>query len=222
MVGHSLAFAPRAETRVLWDRTIAIAFAIGSTCFFVGPFPGFTQLVGSAADAWVFFGGSLFFTLAAGLELREATVRMGRWPADPSWWSAAIQFTGTILFNLSTFAATQEGLTSEQTNRLVWAPDAFGSTAFLASGLLAYRVAVRSGLRPLRRDHGWRMAAINLAGCVLFGISAVASFIVPSKGSILDLAAANWATALGGLCFLIGSLMLLSPDSGDAAAGGGT
>jgi hypothetical protein len=32
---------------------------------------------------------------------------------------------------------------------------------------------------------------------------------VPSSGSVLDLAAANWSTALGALCFLIGALMLL-------------
>ena len=53
------------------------------------------------------------------------------------------------------------------------------------------------------------MAAVNLVGCVFFGISALASFIVPSSGSILDLAAANWTTALGALCFLIGALLLL-------------
>ena len=50
---------------------------------------------------------------------------------------------------------------------------------------------------------------MNLAGCVFFGISALASFIVPSSGSILDLAAANWTTALGALCFFIGALLLL-------------
>ena len=42
-------------------------FAIGSTCFFVGPFPGFVELVGSAADGLVFFVGSIFFTSAAAL-----------------------------------------------------------------------------------------------------------------------------------------------------------
>ncbi len=212
MVGHALVFAPRAQTRALWDRSIAIGFAIGSACFFVGPFPGFVQLVGAEADAWVFFVGSIFFTVAAGLEAREATVRLGRWASDPSWWSAAIQFAGTLLFNLSTFDATQDDLTGEQTNRLVWAPDVFGSACFLVSGLLAYRVASGPRLLPVRRDRGWTMAAINLAGCVLFGVSAIASFIVPSEGSVLDLAAANWTTALGGLCFLIGSLMLLRPE----------
>jgi hypothetical protein len=85
----------------------------------------------------------------------------------------------------------------------------FGSTAFLISGLLGYRAASQARRRSGNGRHEWRMAVVNLAGCVLFGISAVASYIVPSSGSILDLAAANWTTALGALCFLAGSLMLL-------------
>ena len=32
---------------------------------------------------------------------------------------------------------------------------------------------------------------------------------MPATGSILDLAAANWTTALGALCFFVGALMLL-------------
>ena len=52
------------------------------------------------------------------------------------------------------------------------------------------------------------MAAVNLVGCVLFGVSAIASYVVPASGSILDLAAANWTTALGALCFFIGAVML--------------
>ena len=130
---------------------------------------------------------------------------------DPSWWSAAVQFVGTLLFNVSTFGAMQDGLSTHDENRLVWAPDLFGSAAFLISGMLAYRVATGPHLLPVRRDRDWTMAAVNLAGCVLFGISAVASFVVPSSGSILNLAAANWTTALGAACFFVGSLMLLPP-----------
>jgi hypothetical protein len=52
------------------------------------------------------------------------------------------------------------------------------------------------------------MATVNLAGCVLFGVSAVASYFVPATGSILDLAAANWGAALGAACFLAGAVML--------------
>jgi hypothetical protein len=197
VIGHALTAAGRPLARANWDRTIAGGFAIGAACFFVAPFPGFVQLVGQGADGVVFFVGSLFFTSAAGLELREATLRLGRWARNPSWWSAAIQFAGTLLFNLNTFEAMQEGLSAEQQNRLVFAPDLFGSACFLVSGLLAYRAEAST------------MAAVNLAGCVLFGISAVASYIVPSTGTMLDLAAVNWCTALGALCFFIGALMLM-------------
>jgi hypothetical protein len=183
---------------------------VGSACFFIGPFPGFVQLVGPGADGVVFFAGSIFFTVAAGLEVREATLRRGRrFGTDPSWWSAAIQFVGTLLFNLSTFGAMQDGLSTTQQNRLVWVPDLFGSTAFLISGALAYGVVTGGHLRRAQRDRDWTMAAVNLTGCVFFGISAVASYVVPSSGSVLDLAAANWTTALGAACFSAGALMLI-------------
>ena len=210
MIGHSLAVAHRPFARAHWDRLIAGGFTVGSACFFIGPFPGFVQLVGAGADGVVFFAGSVFFTLAASLELREGTLRRGgRWGADPSWWSAAIQFVGTLLFNISTFTAMQDGLSTTREDRLVWAPDAFGSAAFLISGALAYRVATGPRLLPVRRDRDWTMAAVNLAGCVFFGISAVASYVVPSSGSVLDLAAANWTTALGAACFFAGAMLLL-------------
>ena len=78
---------------------------------------------------------------------------------------------------------------------------------------LAYGVRTGSHLLPKRwlpaqRDPAWVMAAVNLAGCVLFGVAGVASYIVPSTGSVLALAPANWGTALGGLCFLIGAMLL--------------
>jgi hypothetical protein len=204
LIGHALAAAHRPLGRENWDRAIAIGFAIGSACFFIGPFPGFVQLVGQGADGVVFFAGSVFFTFAAGLELREATLRLGRWASNPSWWSAALQFAGTLLFNVNTFDAMRDGLDTHQQNRLVFAPDLFGSACFLASGLLAYRVATGAETR---------MAAVNLTGCVLFMISALASFVVPSSGSVLDLAAVNWCTALGALCFFVGALMLLPRKS---------
>ena len=213
MIGHALSFAPRRAGRTSWDRWIAVGFAVGSVCFFIGPFPGFVKLVGAGADGAVFFAGSIFFTLAALLEVRESTLRLGRWAADPSWWSAAVQFVGTLLFNLTTFEAMQEGLSAHQEKRLVWAPNFLGSAAFLVSGLLAYRVAYQARRRSGRRDREWTMAAVNLAGCVLFALSAVASYIVPSSGSILDLAAANWTTGLGALCFLAGALLLLLHSS---------
>jgi YrhK-like protein len=206
VIGHSLVFAPRPATQGAWDRTIALGFAVGSACFVIGPFPGFVQLVGAGADAAVFFAGSICFTIAAGLELRESTVRRARrWGSDPSWWSAFVQFVGTLLFNLSTFDAMQDSLSTHEEDRLIWAPDLFGSICFLVSGAIAYVVAARVA----RRDKAWTMAAVNLLGCVLFMVSAVASYIVPSSGTVLELAAANWCTSLGALCFLVGALLLL-------------
>ena len=208
MIGHRLGLELRPTNRTVWDRLIAIGFAVGSLCFFIGPFPGFVELVGTPADGAVFFAGSVCFTIAATMEVRESTVRRGRrWGRDSGWWSAAVQWIGTLLFNISTYDAMQDGLSVEETNRLVWTPDAFGSAAFLISGLLAYRVAetTRSGGR---RDRDWTTAAINLAGCVFFAISAIASYIVPSTGTIVDLAAANFTTALGALCFFVGSVLL--------------
>jgi hypothetical protein len=211
VIGHALAFAPRADTQVAWDRAIAVGFAVGSACFVVGPFPGFVQLVGAEADAAVFFAGSVFFTFAAALELREGTVRRRRrWGRDPSWWSAFVQFVGTLLFNVSTFDAMRQ--TSAE-DRLIWAPDLLGSICFLVSGVIAYRVTASTGERGRERT----TAAVNLAGCVLFMVSAVASYVVPDTGSVLDLAAANWTTALGALCFLAGAV-LIYPRAGAAGA----
>jgi hypothetical protein len=111
----------------------------------------------------------------------------------------------------------RRGLEQPSYDRLVWRPDALGSACFLISGYLAY-VEVCGGLacRP-RRGLEWRIAAVNLAGCVAFGISAVAAYVVPATGGVVDLAAANAFTALGALCFLVGAVLLL-PESAPAAS----
>jgi hypothetical protein len=210
---------------------IGVLFAIGSACFFVGPFPGFVQLVGSAADGTVFFVGSLFFTSAALLQYLEAAnadldvagSRSKRFrvitfePHRIDWWSTSIQFVGTLFFNVSTYRAMEASFDTSDVNRLVWAPEAVGSICFLISGLLAYLEVRDGGLLSARRTLEWKIASINFAGCILFGISAVAGYIVPETGDALDLAAANATTALGGLCFLIGSLLLISESAKPAS-----
>src|SRR5262245_6971184 len=177
---------------------IGILFAIGSTCFLVGPFPGFVELVGSEVDGIVFFVGSIFFTSAALLQTVHSSGGLDRW-------ACLVQLVGTVFFNISTFQALQTGLDANEYDRLVWRPDARGSICFLVSGVMSY-VVVR---HLSHRAADWRIAVINLAGCVAFGISAVAGYVVPSTGSALDLAAANAWTSFGALCFLVGALMLL-------------
>ncbi len=205
VVGHAILRARGPDALAGWDRAIAAGFALGSICFVIGPFPGVVQLVGVGADAVIFFVGSILFTFAASVELRQATLRRGeRFGADATWWSAAVQWIGTLLFNVDTYDAMQTGLSSHQEDRLIWAPDLIGSVCFLVSGVLAYRVAARGA----HEGRGWHMAVINLAGCVLFMVSAIASYVVPDTGSILDLAAANWTTSLGAACFLTCAVLL--------------
>jgi hypothetical protein len=190
-------------TRLRW---MALCFALGSTCFLVGPFPGYVQLVGESADAITFFIGSILFTLGGALQSWLA------WPESRSpgggraaWWSAIVQSAGTLFFNVTTYQAMHTALTSSEYDRLVWRPDWRGSICFLVSGAIAYRASRRRGrygLLPRREGPGWWQPAVNLLGCVFFGISAVAGHIVPSTGSMLDQAAANWNTALGAACFL--------------------
>jgi hypothetical protein len=187
----------------------------------IGPLPGFAELVGASADAAVFFVGSIFFTVAAALQCLE-TFNADRAPgATPSrfrvvafeprridWWSSIVQFVGTLFFNATTFHALDVALDNPDYDRVVWAPDALGSICFLVSGYLAY-VEVCGGYACRGRSLAWRIAAVNFVGCIAFGISAIAAYVVPATGSALDLAAANGFTALGGLCFLVGAVLLL-------------
>jgi hypothetical protein len=199
-------WAPR---RVSW--WVGVLFAVGSACFVVAPFPGFVELVGSAVDGLVFFVGSIFFTSAATLQLVDAGIFE---PRGIVWWSCAVQVLGTLFFNASTFRALQSGLDTTEYNRLVWRPDALGSICFLVSGYLAYlEVCGRPFCRP-RRSRKWWIAGVNLAGCVFFGISAVAGHLVPSTGSAVDLAAANATTVLGAVCFFAGAVLLLPESNG--------
>jgi hypothetical protein len=195
---------PWAPRRGWW--WIAVLFAAGSACFLVAPIPAFLQLVGPAADGTVFFVGSLLFTTAAALQLLE-TINADRGRLDR--WSAGVQFLGTLFFNATTFRALQTSLSSPSYDRLVWRPDALGSTCFLVSGYLAYVAVTGHPLGRPRRTLESAIASVNLLGCLAFGVSAVTSFVVPSTGSEVSLAMVNLCTALGALCFLVGALLLL-------------
>jgi hypothetical protein len=116
--------------------------------------------------------------------------------------AAIIQSAGTLFFNRSTFQALTTALDNSAYDRLVWRPDGLGSVCFLVSGAIAYRASPRHGWRPERSGQGWWQPAVNLLGCIFFGISAVAGYVVPSSGSVIDLAAANWNTSAGAACFL--------------------
>jgi hypothetical protein len=197
-------------------RWMALCFALGSMCFLVGPFPGYANLVGDSADSITFFTGSVLFTIGGGLQSWLA------WPGRhlssegrAAWWAAVVQSAGTLFFNVTTFQAMHTAITSSEYNKLVWRPDWRGSICFLVSGAIAYGASARHGWLPARGAPGWWQPAINLLGCVFFGISAIFGYVVPSTGSVLDQAAANWNTSLGAACFLACAVDTL--HSGEAA-----
>ena len=202
------------------ERWMALLFALGSTCFFVGPFPGFVELVGPEADAITFFAGSVLFTAGGAMQTALAFPRRrGSGAGRAAWWVAVVQSAGTLFFNVTTYQALHTSITDPQYNRLVWRPDALGSICFLASGAIAYLASPRRGWRPARTGPGWWQPLVNLLGCVFFGISAIAGYVVPQTGTMLDLAAANWNTAAGAACFLacaLGTLLAVRDQPADA------
>src|SRR6478736_1455482 len=185
------------------ERWMALLFAAGSLCFLVGPLREYVTLVGPGADGVTFFVGSILFTAGGALQTSLSYhARHEPGVGRASWWAAVVQSAGTLFFNVTTYMGMHTALSSSDYDRLVWRPDAFGSICFLVSGYIAYRASPRRGWRPVRGGHGWLEPAVNLLGCVFFGISAIAGYVVPSRGSEIDLAAANWNTCLGAACFL--------------------
>ncbi len=75
-------------------------FAIGSTLFAIATMPGLSATAGAGLANLLCFVGSWFFTTAGWrqLVLSGPALRIG-------WLSAATQFAGTILFNISTGAS---------------------------------------------------------------------------------------------------------------------
>jgi zinc transporter ZupT len=69
---------------------------------------------------------------------------------------------------------------------------------------------VRDGLQ-----RGWRpslesaIAWANMVGSIAFGIAAIAGYIDPANGELLNVAAANAFTFVGGLLFFVGAALLL-------------
>jgi hypothetical protein len=215
---------------------IGSLFAIGSVCFALGSVPLYVDALPARAVGWTFFVGSVFFTSAAYLQYDEAvhapadvaTVkhRPRRLAALLHWhprridtWAATIQLVGTVFFNVSTFAATQADLAVDQARRLVWAPDVLGSICFLVASWLAYSEVNRGALPRPDRSVGWWIAAVNLAGSVLFGASAVGARYLRSTGDVANVALVNVGTFLGAVGFLVGAALLPVESARDRASG---
>ena len=55
------------------------------------------------------------------------------------------------------------------------------------------------------RSLPWRIAWLNMIGSILFMASALASYVLPSSGDVIDIRVTVAGTLLGAVCFLIGA-----------------
>jgi hypothetical protein len=141
-------------------------------------------------------------------ESTRAPVRFWAWlPQDRNWLAAITQFPGTLFFNISTLAALAHNATAYQQDRRVWRPDAYGSTLFLVASVFAI-LAVGRFLSFQPRSFPWYLAWLNMIGSIFFMISALASYVLPSTGELINSSVSVAGTLLGALCFLIGAILI--------------
>jgi len=233
--------APSVQHEPVWWRPrrrqwwMAVLFVVGSFCFLIGGVAAQWSTTSRPAIGVVFFVGSIFFTSAAYLQYAEAVNaerslgwkpggHAARWrpvswePRRIDWLAALVQFVGTLFFNVTTFTGMKHGFSVHQTNARVWAPDALGSIAFLISSELAYAEVCHRWFGWEWSSLSWRIVALNLLGSIAFGISAIASFVEPASGEAVSARLANGGTSLGGLCFLVGALLLMPEAAADERA----
>jgi hypothetical protein len=202
---------------------IAVLFMVGSSFFALGSFPPYSQLVDGRVVGITFVIGSLFFT-SAGYSAFVQVINDGAGPAQRTklwawsprgalWWAAVVQLAGTILFNVNTIDAMVTTFTVEETNRLVWGPDFFGSIAFLVASHLAWMHLGGRFWFSNTDDPEWWSSMLNYLGSVFFMASAIASFTLTTTGEALNTAIVNTGTFLGAVCFLVGAYVLLPPSS---------
>lgn len=207
------------------NAAIAWLFIGGSAAFVLGSVPAYADAVGGSADGVTYFVGSILFTAASAAQLVQsqspamttvdevhqhepAPIALWAWlPRDRNWLAAVTQFPGTICFNVSTFAALAHNLTVKQENQHVWRPDIYGSTLFLVASFFAI-LALGGRVLSIQRSWPWRIAWLNMVGSILFMVSALASFVLPKTGELIDSPVSIAGTLLGAMCFLVGAALM--------------
>jgi len=205
-------------------------FSIGATLFLLASLwsllPDWAAALGlsQAMVNATFFLGSIPFTTAAYLQLYQAAnageftpegrkpFRKRYWfgwrPTELGWWSCALQFVGTLLFNVNTFDALLPIEHWQTAEASVWVPNFLGSILFLVSGYFAFGEQCHAFWRWEWSSLSWWVVFTNLLGCIAFMISALFAFLFPDRPAWFDTQALIW-TGLGAIGFLVGSLMML-------------
>ncbi|WP_158685513.1 hypothetical protein [Microbacterium halophytorum] len=197
---RSSARGPTATKQRFYARAVGVLFAIGAACFVVAAPIALSRRPGADALNLV---GSLLFSLGAVYAVLEANgaakelsgARQQRFRTTAAL-AATVQLVSAAgVFQISTIAASAD-VSGSTALFLVWVPSFLGGIGFAWSGWLYAAEA-----RPAH-DLGSRIANLNLAGSVIFLLSAVPGLVDPDEA----LAATRWLTALG---YGIGSLAFL-------------
>jgi len=189
---------------------------IGSTCFALGSFPPYFDNLAGQVVGVTFFVGSVFFTSAGITQL----LQLRRDPPQDRkvLWAVVVQLVGMVFFNINTFRAGFLSVATDQVNRLVWAPDFYGSIAFLVASHLAW-LAVCRGLWCVDRSRtDWWMAALNYVGSIFFMLSALGAFTLPTSGDVVNIVLVNLGTFVGAVCFFLGAYLLLPARQSSVAS----
>ncbi|MFI0153503.1 hypothetical protein [Streptomyces lydicus] len=206
------------------NTVVATAFTIGGALFVLGAAVSQFGSGNPLESATIYFVGGLFFNTGAYASLLQTvnaprrsgdagTLETRRWrwwsyePLQIDWLTTFVLFVGTLEFGINLLDSFLQGLTVQQTNRLIWAPDVIGCLLFLVSGHLALVEVSHGPLRLRPRELGWWIAAVNQLGSVLFMVSAVADFTNPRTGTQVNVAVTNWGTLTGAACFVAGGVL---------------
>jgi hypothetical protein len=221
----SIGTAATARRLARLNLVAATSFTVGGLLFVAGAAVAQLGSGDPATCASIYFLGGIFFSTGGYASfLQEINgprhvdpdgtleSRDWRWwsyePERIGWVSTFVLFVGTLAFGISLVDSFLEGLTTQQENRLIWAPEMVGCLLFLLSGHLAW-TEVCHRARPCfrRRDLAWSIVAINQFGSVLFFVAGLAGFIKPATSSAAYVGIANWGTLTGALCFAIGGVL---------------
>ncbi|MFE7751125.1 hypothetical protein [Streptomyces sp. NPDC057428] len=201
----------------------ASAFTVGGGFFAFGA--GVAQFgPGDATGAWIYFVGGLCFNTGGYASLLQSvnaprkvsgtaglTSQSWRWwsyePSRIDWLSTFVLLVGTLVFGVDLVSSLLQGLSVQQVDRLVWAPDVVGCVLFLVSGHLALVEVCHGRPRALPGELGWWIVAVNQLGSVLFFVSALAAFTRPATGSLVNVDIADWGTLAGALCFSVAGVL---------------
>lgn len=202
----------------------AIAFTVGGLLFALGALVAEVGSGDALSAASIYLLGGVFFSTGGYASLlgaingprvleRDGTLRSEGWrwwsyePMRIEWLATFVLFAGTLAFGVSLVDSFLEGLSTQQTNRLIWSPEMIGCVMFLISGHLSMVEVCDGRPRLLPRQLDWWIVAVNQLGSLLFFISALAGFTSPETGGVINVDVANWGTFGGALCFAIGGIL---------------